>query len=110
MTDSEKISIIKRFIPANEVVRFTDEYLLACLDFAKAEIISWYYTMTGIPDDAEMPTKYEQVQCMAVVVGLGLLGAIGETHHHENGTVRIFAHSDMIDYIHYHVAPMARIG
>lgn len=110
MNVSEKISIIKRFVPANEVVRFTDDDFIAYLAIAENEIISWYYTMTGLPDEPVMPTKYEQVQCMAVVVGLGLLGATGESHHHENGVVRIFSQPDMISYIHYHVAPMARIG
>lgn len=110
MTTEEKITIIRRFVPANEGVRISDDDLIAYLAFAEAEILSWYYTVTGVPDDAEMPSKFEQIQCMAVVVGLGLLGATGESHHHENGIVRIFSQPDMISYIHYHVCPRARVG
>lgn len=110
MTDTEKITVVRRFIPANAEVRFTDESILACLNLAETEIINWFYTLQSeLPEDAVMPTKYENVQCMAVVVGYGLLGATNESHHHENGTVRIFQYSDMIDYIHAHVFPLARI-
>lgn len=109
MTDSEKISVIKRFIPKNATERFSDDDLIGYLSIAEQEIINWFYTVAGLPDDPVMPLKYEQTQCMAAVVGLGLLGGVNETHHHENGTVRIFSYADMIDYIHAHVYPLARI-
>lgn len=110
MTTSEKIAVVKRFIPSNAVVRITDEDITACLSLAESEIINWFYSVSSTqPDNAVMPTKYENVQCMSVVVGYGLIGGVNESHHHENGTVRIFQYSDMIDYIHGHVYPLARI-
>ena len=70
-----------------------------------------YHLVGGVPDDvAEVPSKYEQIQIYAVVVGWTHAGAEGQGLSIENGVHRDFRYSDMLDYIHNNVLPIARVG
>jgi hypothetical protein len=57
-----------------------------------------------------VPSKYENVQIYAVVVGWTHAGAEGQGLSIENGVHRDFRYSDMLDYIHNNVLPYARVG
>lgn len=108
MTEAEKITRIRAFLPDNAVI--TDETLSVFLASARDEILAWMYG--GRAQAAfitEVPARYENVQCMAVVAGLGLIGGVNETSHSENGVSRTFRYSDMVDYIHNHVFPIAEV-
>ena len=108
MTEAEKITRIRAFLPSNAVI--ADETLSTFLASARDEIISWMYG--GRAQAAfitDVPSRYENVQCMAVVSGLTLIGGVNETSHSENGISRTFRYSDMVDYIHNHVFPIAEV-
>ena len=108
MTQNEKIARIRAFIPANASV--TDETLSAFLDAAKDEIISWRYgRRLQAAFITDVPAEYENIQCMAVVAGLTLIGGVNETAHSENGISRTFRYSDMVEYIHARVIPLAEV-
>ena len=47
---------------------------------------------------------------MAVIVGLGLSGAEGQTVHNENGISRSFSYPDMAAYIRRRISPYAYVG
>lgn len=110
ISSSDMISYVRAFIP-NGGDMFTDEQLSIYLDFARVEILGWIYSLIPKPDGVDgVPDKYMTVQCMSVVVGLGLLGGTNEVQHDENGIARVFKYSDMVDYIRAHVTPYARVG
>ena len=50
-----------------------------------------------------MPTKYDVTQVNAVVAGFNLQGGENQFRHSENGIIREWHYSDMLDYIRAHV-------
>ncbi|MBQ1572302.1 MAG: hypothetical protein IIZ78_14335 [Clostridiales bacterium] len=112
MTDSQKLTTVKTLIEDGSGYMPSDETLNTYISIAGNEILAWmYHLVGGVPDDvAEVPTKYEQIQIYAVVVGWTHAGAEGQGLSIENGVHRDFRYSDMLDYIHNNVLPIARVG
>lgn len=112
MTDSQKLTTVKTLIEDGSGYIPSDETLNTYISIAGNEILAWmYHLVGGVPDDvAEVPTKYEQIQIYAVVVGWTHAGAEGQGLSIENGVHRDFRYSDMLDYIHNNVLPIARVG
>lgn len=75
---------------------------------AQKECAEWEYQLIGIPDDLDN-SRYDSIVIDAVVVGISLRGAEGETQHSENGILRGFRYSDMRNYIRNHIIPYARM-
>lgn len=111
MTDDEKLAKLQILLDDGGEVP-SEETLQTYLELAASEILSWRYHLVGeIPDDiSEVPLKYETTQIYAVVAGYTHAGAEGQSIHNENGIVRHFMYSDMLDYIHDHVLPYVRVG
>lgn len=86
---------------------YPDDLLSAYISQAQNECANWEYNLIGKPDDLDI-TKYDYVVIQAVIVGMSLRGAEGETQHSENGILRGFKWSGMTDYIHSHVVPYAK--
>ena len=112
MTDDVKLDIIKTLIEDGSGYAPSDNTLRAYIAVAGKEILAWmYHLIGGVPDDVtEVPSKYENIQIYAVVVGWTHAGAEGQGLSIENGVHRDFRYSDMLDYIHNHVLPYARVG
>ena len=112
MTDSQKLTTVKTLIEDGSGYKPSEETLNTYISIAGNEILAWTYHLGGgVPDDvAEVPTKYEQIQIYAVVVGWTHAGAEGQGLSIENGVHRDFRYSDMLDYIHNNVLPIARVG
>ena len=112
MTDSQKLTTVKTLIEDGSGYMPSDETLNTYISIAGNEILAWmYHLVGGVPDDvAEVPTKYEQIQIYAVIVGWTHAGAEGQGLSIENGVHRDFRYSDMLDYIHNNVLPIARVG
>ena len=112
MTDSQKLTTVKTLIEDGSGYMPSDETLNTYISIAGNEILAWmYHLVGGVPDDvAEVPAKYEQIQIYAVVVGWTHAGAEGQGLSIENGVHRDFRYSDMLDYIHNNVLPIARVG
>ena len=88
-----------------------DDLLNTYLSLAEEEILNWMYIkFPEIPEDTEMPDKYEITQIHAVIAGYNLRGGENELKHTENGITREWNYSDMVDYIHGHVQHVARVG
>lgn len=101
MTEQEKVTAINSMMSGEAV---DTSKLSVYLNFAKEEILNKMYAFNNRPDGLkDVPTKYEQVQIMAVVVGLTVAGAEGQVSHSENGIGRSFAYPTMVEYIHKHV-------
>lgn len=112
MTDDVKLDIIKTLIEDGSGYVPSDNTLRAYIAVAGKEILAWmYHLISGVPDDVtEVPSKYENIQIYAVVVGWTHAGAEGQGLSVENGVHRDFRYSDMLDYIHNNVLPYARVG
>ena len=111
MTDAEKLAKLQILLDDGGEVPSV-ETLQTYLDTAADEILAWRYHLVGpIPDSInEVPPKYEVTQIYAVLAGFTHAGAEGQDSHDENGIKRHFLYSDMLDYIHNHVLPYARVG
>lgn len=112
MTDSQKLTTVKTLIEDGSGYMPSDETLNTYISIAGNEILAWmYHLVGGVPDDmTAVPIKYEQIQIYAVVVGWTHAGAEGQGLSIENGVHRDFRYSDMLDYIHNNVLPIARVG
>lgn len=103
MTTSEIISQVNLMMGEE----YSDELLSAYISQAQTECVKYEYQLIGIPDDVDM-TKYDYIVISAVIAGLSIRGAEGETQHSENGILRGFKYADMADYIHAHLIPYVR--
>ena len=112
MTDSQKLTTVKTLIEDGSGYMPSDETLNTYISIAGNEILAWmYHLVGGVPDDmTEVPIKYEQIQIYAVIAGWTHAGAEGQDVSIENGVHRHFHYSDMLDYIHNNVLPIARVG
>lgn len=111
MTDTEKIQTIATLLGDGGEAP-TDEVISLYLTLSKNEILAWkYHLVGGVPSDVtDIPSLLESTQIYAVVAGYTHAGAEGQKVHNENGISRTFIYSDMLDYIHDHVIPYARVG
>jgi hypothetical protein len=112
MTDAQKLDIIKTLIDDGTGYMPSDETLNTYIAVAGNEILSWmYHLVGGVPEDVtDVPERYDGTQIYAVVVGFTQSGAEGQAMSIENGVHRNFRYSDMLDYIHNKVLPIARVG
>ena len=105
MTSKEMISTINLMMGEE----YPDDLLSAYISHAQEECALWEYRLIKMPEDLDL-TQYDSTVINAVINGLSIRGAEGETQHSENGLLRGFKYSDMADYIHAHVTPYARIS
>lgn len=77
------------------------------LNAAGNEILAWRYGSRSKPD--EVPEEFDMIQIHAVMAGYTQRGAEGQTYHAENGINRTFVYSDMVNYIHRNVVPLAGV-
>ena len=111
MTCSEKLSTLKTLLGIEASDTTQDETLGVYLSMSMSEILNWMYIKyPDIPEDALMPEKYDIVQVQAVVAGYNLQGGENELKHTENGIIREFDYSSMVDWIHGHVQHIAKVG
>ncbi len=103
MTTAELITNINLMMGEN----YADALLSAYITQAQNECVKWEYQLIDVPDDLDI-SKYDTVVINAVMVGLSIRGAEGETQHSENGILRGYKWSDMADYIHQAIVPYAR--
>lgn len=112
MTDEQKLEIIETLLDDGTGYMPSEETLNTYITVAGSEILYWmYHLVGGVPEDVtEVPSRYDNVQIYAVVVGWTHAGAEGQGLSIENGVHRDFKYSDMIDYIHNNVLPYVRVG
>ena len=104
MTISEMTTQINLMMGAE----YTDELLSAYIQQAQKLCAKREYALIGIPEDI-CYEKYDETVIDAVIIGLSIQGAEGETQHSENGILRGFKYTLMRDYIESHIVPYARM-
>lgn len=112
MTDNAKLQMLKTLLDPDGIGGLpSDNTLNMYLGIAGEEILNWMYSRVGRPVEAvTVPTEYEQVQVMACVSAINIIGAEGQTLHIENGVHRGFVYEDLLHYIHAHVFPYVKVG
>lgn len=107
MTDAEKLAQVKSLM--NITGTDLDAQLAVFLSFAKNEILAWLYSGKTPDGVTDVPTQYETVQIMAVVVGYGLQGLENQTASTESAITRQFKYSNMLEFIRASVVPYAQV-
>lgn len=87
MTNDEKITMTKALSENDE--ELTDAMASVYLAQAEAAILRRRYPF-GIPLNAEVPKEYEMLQCELASRYFFRRGGQGESHHHENGVIRVY--------------------
>lgn len=111
MTDAQKLETLQTLLSDGGIVPDVNT-LQTYLNIAAEEILQWqWHLLGGVPDSiTEVPSRYSGTQIYAVLAGYTHAGAEGQNVHNENNVSRHFIYSDMLDYIHNHVLPFARVG
>lgn len=89
MTQTEKLQLLKAMVGESD----TEEVLLAYLNIAGSKIINRAYPYD--PEVAEVPKRYEFLQCEIAAYLLNKRGAEGQTGHSENGISRSYESADV---------------
>lgn len=110
MTTAQKLGTLKVILGITENTQ--DAMLTSYLDIANSAIIEWMYiNYSAIPTTVtDVPDKYATTQIYAVVAGFNARGGENQWKHSENGIVREWHYSDMIEYIHAHVNQIPKVG
>lgn len=110
MSDSSKLTTVKTILGIASSDTTQDEMLSAYLDLAGEAILEWMYiNYDEIPETVEVPSKYSSTQAMAVVAGVNLQGGENQWKHSENGIVREWHYTDMIEYVRAHVNQIPKV-
>lgn len=108
MTKAEKVSYMRAIGNMADTQRFTDTVLSAFLDLAADVIFERMYPF-GVPDDAEVPERYDRRQCTIAVYLYNRQGSEGETYHSENGINRTYASADVPNDMLKGIVPIGKV-
>jgi hypothetical protein len=103
MTQAEKVQLLKAMVGESD----TEEVLLAYLDIAGNKIINRAYPYGT--DEAEVPARYNFLQCEIAAYLLNKRGAEGQTGHSENGISRSYESADVPESMLGTVTPMVGV-
>ena len=111
MTDAQKLTAIKTLLEDGGELP-SDAKLNTYILLAGNEILAWkYHLIGGVPDSvSDVPESDEGAQIYAVIAGYTHAGSEGQDQHTENGVLRHFTNSDMVNYIRSNVKPYVRVG
>lgn len=87
MKKADKIARVKTLLDND--AQATDSLITIFLDDAESAILNRIYPF-GIPEDAELPLRYENIQCKLAQRYFLRRGAEGEIVHNENGVNRTY--------------------
>lgn len=107
MTHDKKLEYIKTLIGVSDDSK--DAELSVYLELAGQEILSWKYSLVGIPECDAVPFEDEVTQINACIAGFGHKGAPDELMHNENGISRTWKHEDMVAYVRANVIAYAGV-
>lgn len=92
MTDEEKASMLAVMVESDTSTDASE--LNAYLKLAGKKILNLCYPF-GYADDAEVPRRYDVLQCEIAAHMWNRRGAMGETAHSENGVSRVYDDGDI---------------
>ena len=109
MTDAQKLANVKVILGISDTSQ--DSMISAYLNLAGEAITEWMYVnYAEVPSGATVPDKYASAQVMAVVAGINQRGGENQYKHSENGIIREWHYTDMIEYVRAHVNQIPKVG
>ena len=102
MSNEQKIEKIKVLISPDTA---DDLLLLSLLENAEGIILNRRYPF-GVPEGAEVPPQYEQIQIRIAVELFGKMGAEGQLSHSENGITRSWEAGEVSTSLLRQIAPV----
>lgn len=87
MTNEEKIAMVQTLVDNDSDA--TTALVNVYLNLAKSAILNRMYPFT-VPESADVPSKYEVLQCQLASRYFLRRGAEGEASHNENGINRVY--------------------
>lgn len=103
MNQEEKLELLKAMVGKSD----TEEVLLAYLNIAGSKIINRAYPYDS--EVAEVPSRYEFLQCEIAAYLLNKRGAEGQVSHSENGISRTYGSADVPEDMLNAVTPMVGV-
>ena len=103
MTQTEKLTLLKAMVGGSD----TDDVLFAYLDIAGGKIINRAYPYGT--DDAQVPARYDFLQCEIAAYLMNKRGAEGQTGHSENGISRSYESADVPESMLGAITPMVGV-
>lgn len=103
MTQTEKLTLLKAMVGGSD----TDDVLFAYLDIAGWKIINRAYPYGT--DDAQVPARYDFLQCEIAAYLMNKRGAEGQTGHSENGISRSYESADVPESMLGAITPMVGV-
>ena len=103
MTDLEKQTRLSAITGETKT-----EVLSAFLDLAKEKILRRAYPF-GYDEQAEFPSKYDNLQIEIATYLYNKQGAEGETYHSENGIIRTYENADVPDSMLKSIIPLGKV-
>ena len=109
MTDAQKLANVKVILGISGTSQ--DSMISAYLNLAGEAITEWMYVnYAEVPSGTTVPDKYASAQVMAVVAGINQRGGENQYKHSENGIIREWHYTDMIEYVRAHVNQIPKVG
>ena len=105
MKKADKIARVQTLLDNDPLA--TSELITIFLDDAENAIMNRIYPF-GVPEDAEMPYRYESIQCKLAQRYFLRRGAEGEIVHNENGVNRTYDSVDDEDLFKT-IVPIAKV-
>lgn len=96
MCTDDKINRVKTLIGNDPEA--TDAVIMIYLSDAESAILNRLYPF-GIPEDAKLPSEYDNLHCRLALRYYAKRGGEGESTHNENGINRSFASADDNDLL-----------
>lgn len=103
MTTDQKVQAVKALTSEDE----NDGLIYTYLDLAASEIINRAYPYDH--EKAEVPPKYDMLQCKIAAYMIQKRGAEGQTAHSENGVSRTYEDADIPFSLTSQIIPYAGV-
>ena len=107
MTDAEKILMVKTLVESDPEA--TDEAVAVYLNLACNTMLERLYPYDSQKEAADLPSRYDTIQCELAARYFLRRGGQGETNHEENGINRTYASVDDDDILK-RLTPFAKVG
>lgn len=106
----ETLDILKIMLgkPDGNEEEWSDGVLIAYLALAGQKILGRLYPF-AIPEGAEVPERYQSLQCEIACYLLNKRGAEGQTSHSENGISRAYESASVPESMLFEVVPFVGV-
>lgn len=108
MTVGERIDFVKSLLTNEDEMIVNDTVISTQLICAKDAIMNRLYPQTPYPEKADVPVRWQVIQCKLAVRYISRMGIEGEDKHSENGIVREYTSADDYDLLSI-IPPYARL-